>query len=94
MDIFSSVAEGLLPYGNQILLLIGIAGGIVSPLEIIPYMWYVVLLGAFAIVSIYIPFADRALKKKPWVWDKEDVPVESEVAIVEPVIKEKSTSTV
>ncbi|ARK25370.1 sodium:proton antiporter [Sporosarcina sp. P37] len=72
MDIFSSVAQGLLPYGNQILLLVGIAGGIVSPIEIIPYMWYVMLLGIFAILSIYIPFADRAIKKQPWVWDEKN----------------------
>ncbi|MCZ2258596.1 Na+/H+ antiporter NhaC family protein [Sporosarcina sp. G11-34] len=94
MDIFSSVTQGLLPYGNQILLLVGIAGGIVSPLEIIPYMWYVMLLGVFGIISIYIPFADRVIKKEPWVWDKEDVTAESKIIVDKPIIKTKSASTV
>lgn len=70
MDIFSSVAQGLIPYGNQILLLVGLGSAIVSPIEIIPYMWYPMILGAFAILSIYVPFADRTIRKNPWNWEK------------------------
>lgn len=70
MDIFSSVAQGLLPYGNQILLIGALAGGTVAPVEILPYMWYIVLLGVFAIVSIFIPFADGVIVKNPWKWDR------------------------
>lgn len=68
MDIFSCVAQGLLPYGNQILLIGALAGGTVAPVEIIPYMWYIMLLGVSAIISIFIPFADGAIRKDPWNW--------------------------
>lgn len=69
MDIFCCVMQGFLPYGNQILLIGGLAMGTVAPLEIIPYMWYNVLLGFFAILSIFVPFADGVIRKKPWNWE-------------------------
>lgn len=68
MDIFCCVVQGLIPYGNQILLISGLALGTVAPVEIIPYMWYNMLLGVVAIVSIYIPFADGFIRKDPWNW--------------------------
>lgn len=70
MDIFCCVAQGLLPYGNQILLIGGLAMGTVAPLEIIPYMWYVMLLGVSAITSIFVPFADGLIRKNPWNWEQ------------------------
>lgn len=70
LSIFSCVAQGLLPYGNQILLIGVLASGAVAPVEIIPYMWYVVILGFFAILSTFIPYADSLLKKEPWDWEK------------------------
>lgn len=69
MDIFCCVMQGFLPYGNQILLIGGLAMGTVAPLEIISYMWYNVLLGFFAILSIFVPFADGLIRKKPWNWE-------------------------
>ncbi len=69
MDIFCCVMQGFLPYGNQILLIGGLAMGTVAPLEIISYMWYNVLLGFFAILSIFVPFADGIIRKKPWNWE-------------------------
>lgn len=69
MDIFCCVMQGFLPYGNQILLIGGLALGTVAPLEIIPFMWYNVLLGAFAILSIFVPFADGVIRKQPWNWE-------------------------
>ncbi|MGP0225133.1 Na+/H+ antiporter NhaC family protein [Paenarthrobacter sp. NCHU4564] len=70
MDIFCCVGQGLIPYGNQILLLVGIGGALVSPVEVIPFMWYPMVLGALAILSIFIPFADGAVRKDPWNWEK------------------------
>lgn len=69
LDTFCCVAQGLIPYGNQILLAGILAGGTIAPLQIIPYMWYVMLLGAFAILSIFIPFTDGIIKKNPWNWE-------------------------
>lgn len=68
MDIFCCVAQGLLPYGNQILLIGALAAGTVAPVEIIPYMWYIMLLGVSSIVSIYVPFADKLIRDNPWNW--------------------------
>ena len=72
LSIFCCVAQGLIPYGNQILLIGILANGVVSPVEIIPYSWYVVILGAFAIASTFIPYADRLIQKQPWDWDKKN----------------------
>lgn len=70
LSIFSCVAQGLIPYGNQILLIGVLASGAVAPVEIIPYMWYVVILGVFAVVSTFVPYADALLRKEPWKWDE------------------------
>lgn len=69
-DIFCCVAQGLLPYGNQILLAGVLAGGVVAPVQIIPYMWYIMLLGIFAVISIFVPYADGIIRKNPWDWEK------------------------
>jgi len=60
LDIFSSVVQGLLPYGAQLLyaaagataLLSG--GAAVSSMEIVPYMFYPMLMAVSAIVFIII----------------------------------------
>lgn len=52
LDIFSCVAQGLLPYGAQILLASSLAK--VSPISLISYVQYNWLLAAAAIVSIVI----------------------------------------
>ncbi|MCL1994238.1 MAG: Na+/H+ antiporter NhaC family protein [Spirochaetes bacterium] len=69
MDIFCCVMQGALPYGAQILLIIGLSGGAVSAVQIIPLLWYQWLLGAFAILSIFVPYANHIMKKDPWDWD-------------------------
>lgn len=71
MDTFCCVAQGLLPYGNQLLLLVGLSTVAVSPLEVLPFMWYPMALGVFAILSIFIPFADGVVRKDPWNWDND-----------------------
>lgn len=58
LDIFSCVVQGLIPYGAQLLIAAGLTAGALSPIEIIPYMWYCFLLAISAIVSIYFRFSD------------------------------------
>lgn len=70
MDIFCCVTQGFLPYGNQILLIGALALGTITPLEIIPFMWYNLLLGIFAIISIYIPYSNILIRNNPWDFDK------------------------
>ncbi len=37
LDIFSCIFQGLIPYGAQMLILLGFTAGKVSPLDVIPY---------------------------------------------------------
>ncbi|WP_066505621.1 Na+/H+ antiporter NhaC family protein [Abyssisolibacter fermentans] len=71
LDTFSCVLQGLIPYGAQMLILTSFAKGSVSPMDVIPLLWYQQLLVVSAIASIFIPFADKLIKKEPWNWDKE-----------------------
>ena len=74
LDSFSCVFQGLIPYGAQMLIAIGFTAGAVSPLEVIPLLWYQLLLAVIAIISIYIPFTDGAINKDPWNYE-HDLPM-------------------
>lgn len=52
LDIFSCVVQGLLPYGAQLLLAAGFAH--ISPLSIVPWLYYPMLLGLSASIAIAI----------------------------------------
>lgn len=73
LDIFSCVAQGLLPYSGQLLLSAGFAIGAglsYSPVSFMPYVWYSFLLALFGILSIFVPYADGYIKKNPWKWEE------------------------
>lgn len=53
LDIFSCVAQGAIPYGAQMLIMLSFAGGKVSPFDIIPLLWYQMLLAIFTIMYIF-----------------------------------------
>lgn len=50
LDTFSCLAQGLLPYGAQLLMAAGLAG--ISPAGIIGYLYYPMAMGTFAVLSI------------------------------------------
>ena len=52
LDTFSCFAQGFLPYGAQLLMAAGLAA--VSPVEIIPHLYYPFILGGCAIVVIIL----------------------------------------
>ncbi|MDK2800802.1 MAG: hypothetical protein PWQ70_2421 [Clostridiales bacterium] len=54
LDIFSCVFQGLIPYGAQVLLAGSIAK--ISPIAIIPHIYYPIILGITAIVAIITGF--------------------------------------
>lgn len=70
LDIFTCIWQGVIPYGAQMLLLGAIAGGAVSAADIIPFLWYQMLLAVFAVISIFVPFADGVIRDNPWNWEK------------------------
>ncbi|MEG1987902.1 MAG: Na+/H+ antiporter NhaC family protein [Oscillibacter sp.] len=72
LDVFSCVLQGIIPYGAQLLVAASLTsayGITMSPINIIPYMWYCWILAAFGILSIFIPFADGICRKDPWNWE-------------------------
>lgn len=74
LDTFSCVMQGLIPYGAQLLIAASFTHGLVSPVQIMGYVWYSLLLAIFAIISIFTPFGNRYLIKNPWDFEKT-VPV-------------------
>ncbi len=50
LDTFSCFAQGILPYGAQLLIASGLVG--ISPVEIIPYLYYPFILGAVSLLNI------------------------------------------
>ncbi|MCT4634178.1 MAG: Na+/H+ antiporter NhaC family protein [Firmicutes bacterium] len=70
LDSFACIAQGMIPYGAQMLMVAGFTGGAVSAIDVMPLLWYQQLLAVSAILSIYIPFADGLIKKYPWDWSK------------------------
>lgn len=72
LDVFSCVFQGLLPYGAQLLTAATLTtttfGIEMSPVEIVPYMWYCWILAAFGLLSIFVPYADGVCRKDPWNW--------------------------
>lgn len=59
LDIFSSCWQGVIPYGAQILTAAGVAG--ISPVEIIPYLYYPGLMFVCGMVSII--FSNTSIKR-------------------------------
>ncbi len=52
LDTFSCVIQGIIPYGAQLLMAAGLAS--ISPVEIIPHLYYPYILGAFAVLAIVL----------------------------------------
>lgn len=52
LDTFSCLAQGIIPYGAQMLIASGLAA--IDPLDIIPYLYYPYILGTVAIANIIL----------------------------------------
>lgn len=68
LDTFACIFQGLIPYSAQILIAAGFSNGTVAPFEIMPFLWYQLILLIFAIASIYIPYANP---KGEWDYEKD-----------------------
>ncbi|WP_273327072.1 Na+/H+ antiporter NhaC family protein [Vallitalea guaymasensis] len=62
LDIFSAAVQGLIPYGGQLLLAAGL--GHISPVEIVPYSIYSILMLIIGSISIIIGFPRYKRAKK------------------------------
>ena len=57
LDTFSCMVQGLIPYGVQILLAAGLSG--LSPMQIIPYLYYPMSIGVAALLAILFRYPKR-----------------------------------
>jgi Na+/H+ antiporter NhaC len=57
LDTFSCMVQGLIPYGAQLLIAAGLAS--LNPVSIIPYLYYPVVLGLVALLSILFRYPKR-----------------------------------
>ena len=89
LDVFSCVFQGIIPYGAQLLMAASLTTTTyniaISPVEIVPYMWYCWALAAFGLLSIFVPYADKVCRKDPWNWeyDVAESGVEAKKALLE-----------
>lgn len=77
LDVFSCVFQGIIPYGAQLLMAASLTTTTyqiaMSPMEIVPYMWYCWILAVFGLLSIFVPYADRVCRRDPWNWTHDMV---------------------
>ena len=57
LDTFSCTIQGLIPYGAQLLIAAGLAS--LNPVSILPYLYYPVVLGIVALLSIILRYPRR-----------------------------------
>ena len=57
LDTFSCCVQGILPYGAQVLMAAGLTK--VSPVEIIPFLYYPMVLGIVAFMSILLRYPKK-----------------------------------
>lgn len=62
LDIFSCVMQGMIPYGAQMLMAGSLTAGAISAVDMMPYLWYQGLLAVVAVISVFVPFANKRQK--------------------------------
>lgn len=62
LDTFSCVVQGILPYGAQLLIAAGLAA--ITPMQIIPYLIYNVVLAVVALLAIFFRFPRNYCRTK------------------------------
>lgn len=60
LDIFTSIFQGIIPYGAQLLTAAGLVG--ITSVEVIPYLYYPILMGISAL--LFIAFSKNSPKPK------------------------------
>ena len=75
LDVFSCVFQGIIPYGAQLLMAASLTATTyniaISPVEIVPYMWYCWILAAFGLLSVFTGYANRTARTNPWNWEHD-----------------------
>lgn len=69
LDIFSCIMQGFIPYGAQFLLIASLTKNAVNPTSMIPYNWYLIILGIMSLISVVFPSYNRVVCKGEWNWE-------------------------
>ena len=69
LDIFSCIMQGFIPYGAQFLLIASLTKNAVNPTSMIPYNWYLIILGIISLISVVFPSYNRIVCKGEWNWE-------------------------
>ena len=69
LDIFSCIMQGFIPYGAQFLLIASLTKNAVNPTSMIPYNWYLIILGIMSLISVIIPSYNNIVCKGEWNWE-------------------------
>jgi len=62
LDIFSCTIQGIIPYGAQLIVAAGVAG--ISPIFIMQYCYYPILIAVCAIIAIFIGYPKQKLRNQ------------------------------
>ena len=69
LDIFSCIMQGFIPYGAQFLLIASLTKNAVNPTSMIPYNWYLIILGIMSLIAVIIPSYNKIVCKGEWNWE-------------------------
>ncbi|ASS38133.1 Na+/H+ antiporter NhaC family protein [Mogibacterium pumilum] len=69
LDIFSCIMQGFIPYGAQFLLVASLTKNAVNPTDMIPYNWYLIILGIMSLISVMVPSYNNIVCKGEWNWE-------------------------
>lgn len=69
LDIFPCIMQGFIPYGAQFLLIASLTKNAVNPTSMIPYNWYLIILGIMSLISVVFPSYNRIVCKGEWNWE-------------------------
>lgn len=63
LDIFACTVQSIIPYGAQLLIAAGFTKGLISPVEIVPYVWYSLFLMISVVLSVFFRKENRTTIK-------------------------------
>ena len=73
LDVFSCVFQGIIPYGAQLLMAASLTAATynisISPVQIVPNMWYCWILVIFGLLAVFTGYANHVARKNPWNWE-------------------------
>lgn len=70
LDVSSCIIQSIIPYGAQLLIAASITNGLISPVQIIPCVWYSFILVGILAITIFTPIGNGYVRKNPLIPEK------------------------